>query len=128
MTDKAKQAVDYAIADVKDNAKNKCKWDIEMNVDNESFDTIQFALALTKQVMQEGWQPIETAPKCKSSHILLNSVKWIKPWQGYWEEIEGGSGWQRFNCGGQDYLHPTHWKPLEQPSEKMIKEFMEEKS
>ena len=131
MTDKAKQAVEDA---------KSCLETYGLNGEDQAVKTIQFALALTKQVMQEGWQPIETAPKDGTVILVINgqeggyggsagesSAPYNIGTAYFLKHGNGTTSWMANDCcDGVSTYKPTHWKPLEQPSEKMIKEFMED--
>lgn len=80
---------------------------------------------------QEGWQPIETAPKVKDAPLLLTNG--VSVAQGWWmdepgyirekrdldgryidqDESDGYTGWM--DCDGGMLPEPTHWRPLPAP-------------
>lgn len=62
----------------------------------------------------EGWQPIETAPK-DETEIILYFRGWHKAITGHWCHDAGmpiGGYWYSDWCHTDDDDVPTHWMPL----------------
>ena len=61
------------------------------------------------------WQPIETAPKDGTTHILVLDDGWfcISAWWDDSERNEGGQCWK--SSQWHSWLTPTHWMPLPEP-------------
>lgn len=57
-----------------------------------------------------GWMPIETAPRDKTMVALIHHDRaYTRYGVGWWMPMDG---WQAWGKGYDDYLPPTHWKPL----------------
>lgn len=80
-------------------------------------------------IINNGWLPIDSAPRDGSEMVMLWDSHYRNPIIGYWNGRAGSFGWCRDTygvrpCKGGD-LHSfidqddiTHWQPLPQPPEK----------
>lgn len=65
------------------------------------------------------WQPIETAPKDRTTVIVFDPLFKTAPQNkafphiGYWCEFWPKSRWRL--CGSASVIKPTHWMPLPDP-------------
>lgn len=94
---------------------------------NEGFEThLEFLQraneSLRKQIAEQGWQPIESAPK-DGTCLILATLSGIASWPGFWDQGEhnywGYSGWydemDRGNILTAEPYEATHWRPLPDP-------------
>ena len=60
-----------------------------------------------------GWQPIETAPKSRTS-VLVHCAERKNTYVAYWRDMAETPAWYHF--GGEFmYECPTHWMPVPDP-------------
>lgn len=76
------------------------------------------ALSAAGWVVEQGWQPIETAPRDRRKDEnrgppLQLFQRGFAPMTGCWFQMQGQkTGW--WNVGGKPFS-PTHWRPLPSP-------------
>ena len=118
MTNKAKQ-----VEDAIEKLPNNPYWADYIKWAYENKHILKFAIKYLQASLGEGWQPIEVRPKYKQDVL----VKWPSGAERIAKYLNDEF---MFKSDKGDYLVSkigyTHWKPLEQPSEKMLKEFMED--
>ena len=86
-------------------------------VDHPTFDqrrpipsatAIIAALRAAGLVIEQGWQPISTAPRDKM--LMTGHTEDSAPIMGYYHR----GAWREHNGKGT-VIHPTHWRPLPAP-------------
>lgn len=70
---------------------------------------------LPVKLVQDGWQPIETAPKDGSSVLVYEGFEPIVT-EGWWDAED--EMWRPSGSRNYPFWHqPTHWQPLPDPPE-----------
>jgi hypothetical protein len=90
----------------------------------EAFDAgvKQAVLAMKREIIADGWQPIETAPmdgsKIWATYYNQGSIipVWTHP--AYWHSQK--KDWRAVGSNGSTLLIPTHWMPLPKPPTNQI--------
>lgn len=82
-------------------------------------DAILAALSAAGLVVEQGWQPIETAPRDAVAGGIWGP--WLRlyrrgvvPLSGHWFHDSATRGW--WVAAGKPFS-PTHWRPIEAPQE-----------
>jgi hypothetical protein len=95
------------------------------NYDPELLDVLSEAAAALEAAREDGWQPIETAPRDGSRILAMIRWSWSDGTDGeaqdviYWHT--GGKFWacgtpMNYVQGLDEGVEPTHWRPLPAPS------------
>lgn len=71
-------------------------------------------LALPAPPIQEGWRPIETAPR-DFTPIIGWREGGVRQWYRWVDDRHLGTGWYNSEQGRVTDIPPTHWQPLPAP-------------